>query len=340
MESNPSDKGGANQRGACGMRKRNFSNRTKTGCHTCRDRKKKCDEARPNCNNCTRGNLYCKGYGPKALVIRGFNGTGISRVHVPLQLKQCEQAPVPTGLYHMEPQYDHWGRIPPPPPPPSAAKSYSRYFEHDTRPVDDRDRWSGPTESWSRQSGSPSHQLNVLPPVECNHIAPHPSHSHYSHKPPRPPTPIPPPERWQHPITPGYRPHPGLGPTISSQESVGTSPSQRAPRLEPLSCPLSGQMSEKEKMLLGKPYLHYTDNVLLADRQQCKAAVERYNNAARPSRAISADERSRFFSAVVDPSKRREANQAYRDTAAGVATMIRPGRVGHRTIVEAPFNCD
>lgn len=30
-------------------RKRNFSNRTKTGCVTCRKRKKKCDEARPIC---------------------------------------------------------------------------------------------------------------------------------------------------------------------------------------------------------------------------------------------------------------------------------------------------
>jgi hypothetical protein len=30
-------------------RKRNFSNRTKTGCLTCRKRKKKCDEARPEC---------------------------------------------------------------------------------------------------------------------------------------------------------------------------------------------------------------------------------------------------------------------------------------------------
>lgn len=30
-------------------RKRNFSNRTKTGCMTCRKRKKKCDETRPEC---------------------------------------------------------------------------------------------------------------------------------------------------------------------------------------------------------------------------------------------------------------------------------------------------
>jgi hypothetical protein len=33
-------------------RKRNFSNRTKTGCMTCRRRKKKCDETRPECELC------------------------------------------------------------------------------------------------------------------------------------------------------------------------------------------------------------------------------------------------------------------------------------------------
>lgn len=34
-------------------RKRNFSNRTKTGCMTCRRRKKKCDESRPECKRIT-----------------------------------------------------------------------------------------------------------------------------------------------------------------------------------------------------------------------------------------------------------------------------------------------
>ena len=38
---------GAN--GVVPKRKRNFSNRTKTGCLTCRRRKKKCDEERPLC---------------------------------------------------------------------------------------------------------------------------------------------------------------------------------------------------------------------------------------------------------------------------------------------------
>lgn len=38
---------GSNQNGP--KRKRNFSNRTKTGCMTCRKRKKKCDEQHPVC---------------------------------------------------------------------------------------------------------------------------------------------------------------------------------------------------------------------------------------------------------------------------------------------------
>jgi hypothetical protein len=36
-------------------RKRNFSNRTKTGCLTCRKRKKKCDEQKPECKFLPRG---------------------------------------------------------------------------------------------------------------------------------------------------------------------------------------------------------------------------------------------------------------------------------------------
>lgn len=39
-------------------RKRNFSNRTKTGCMTCRSRKKKCDEGRPTCK-CLRHKKTC-----------------------------------------------------------------------------------------------------------------------------------------------------------------------------------------------------------------------------------------------------------------------------------------
>ncbi|KAK5114534.1 hypothetical protein LTR62_002469 [Meristemomyces frigidus] len=39
--------------------------RSKTGCGTCRRRKKKCDEARPSCTNCEKNNVVCDGYEPR-----------------------------------------------------------------------------------------------------------------------------------------------------------------------------------------------------------------------------------------------------------------------------------
>ena len=38
------------------------------------------------------------------------------------------------------------------------------------------------------------------------------------------------------------------------------------------------QLTEKQKMLSGEPY-HAFDPVLLRERQRCKAAMSRYNNA-------------------------------------------------------------
>ncbi|KAI9685767.1 MAG: hypothetical protein M1822_004327 [Bathelium mastoideum] len=40
--------------------------RSKSGCFTCRKRKKKCDEAKPSCNQCLKNNVVCEGYPPKA----------------------------------------------------------------------------------------------------------------------------------------------------------------------------------------------------------------------------------------------------------------------------------
>ncbi|KAK0255236.1 hypothetical protein LTR29_017030 [Friedmanniomyces endolithicus] len=39
--------------------------RSKTGCGTCRRRKKKCDESRPFCTNCEKNNVVCDGYEPR-----------------------------------------------------------------------------------------------------------------------------------------------------------------------------------------------------------------------------------------------------------------------------------
>ncbi|KAK7700417.1 hypothetical protein SLS64_011025 [Diaporthe eres] len=41
--------------------------RSKTGCLTCRKRKKKCDEAKPRCMNCEKNAVVCEGYPEKQI---------------------------------------------------------------------------------------------------------------------------------------------------------------------------------------------------------------------------------------------------------------------------------
>ncbi|KAF2819697.1 hypothetical protein CC86DRAFT_412628 [Ophiobolus disseminans] len=41
--------------------------RSKTGCTTCRKRKKKCDETKPFCMSCQKNNIHCEGYKPVEL---------------------------------------------------------------------------------------------------------------------------------------------------------------------------------------------------------------------------------------------------------------------------------
>lgn len=85
-------------------RKRNFSNRTKTGCLTCRKRKKKCDEQKPECSNCIRGGFVCAGYPPQ-------RGTWQKPENKPttIQIESKDPTYVPPGAYGMPQQ-------PPPPP--------------------------------------------------------------------------------------------------------------------------------------------------------------------------------------------------------------------------------
>ena len=89
-------------------------------------------------------------------------------------------------------------------------------------------------------------------------------------------------------------------------------------------------MSDKEKMLIGKPYHHFIDSTLIGDRDYCRVALERFNNAARPSAGSSTGERSRLFREIVEPDRLLRANNK--------AEPI--GSVGQRVLVEAPFTCD
>jgi hypothetical protein len=69
-------------------RKKPFMKRAKTGCGTCRRRKKKCDEAKPECNNCTRIGVICQGYVDKMMLRK--NGISTS---LPLLSDQTKSRP-------------------------------------------------------------------------------------------------------------------------------------------------------------------------------------------------------------------------------------------------------
>ncbi|CRK37154.1 hypothetical protein BN1708_007344, partial [Verticillium longisporum] len=88
-------------------RKRNFSNRTKTGCLTCRKRKKKCDEQKPECINCIRGGFLCAGYPPQRST--GWQKPDNKAAAVPLESK--DPSYVPPGAYGM-PQQNPYGSQP------------------------------------------------------------------------------------------------------------------------------------------------------------------------------------------------------------------------------------
>lgn len=80
-------------------------------------------------------------------------------------------------------------------------------------------------------------------------------------------------------------------------------------------------------MLIGKPYRHFTDDQLIDERNDCRASLERFNNACRPSAGASSEERGRLFRAIVQPDRALKPNDPV-------------GSCGSRVIVEAPFTCE
>ncbi|KAJ4138679.1 hypothetical protein NW768_002532 [Fusarium equiseti] len=49
------------------VRRRNVKTRNRNGCSTCRARRLKCDEKKPECNNCTKLSIPCGGYAPRII---------------------------------------------------------------------------------------------------------------------------------------------------------------------------------------------------------------------------------------------------------------------------------
>lgn len=99
------------------------------------------------------------------------------------------------------------------------------------------------------------------------------------------------------------------------------------------------ELTEREKMLRGEYYLPYTP-ALEADREQCTAAVWRFNNSTNPANGNSPEERLRFFKAILSL---RPSAEPLPPTAEGRdldPAYLPVGSVGPGVVVEAPFQCD
>lgn len=346
-------------------RKRNFTNRTKTGCHTCRERKKKCDERKPTCGNCERGNFSCKGYGPKPP-----NGTkAVQMRHLHVQPKGYETPSVP-GAYYQSPSdeagrsYSHWGRVPVPE---HASAEHSHAYPEpgagDHRyPPPSRDSWH--RHGWPQPT--PSHFHDRFPPPDYPASHQHPTHypyppSHPSLPPPHAHTAPPPsitdpfanynsalePLRHQ-PSNYAARPGTVTSSNSGSQHSQHSNPqshsahSAHSAHTASLALTLAGaggfpHLSEKDKMLRGQPFLHWLDTTLIRERDSCAIAVDCYNKGSRSDKGLTNDAKAGLFAQILNPAKRIHGGQRANASQQGPSPV---GTVKDHTIVAAPFKCD
>ncbi|KAI1737608.1 hypothetical protein F4680DRAFT_460403 [Xylaria scruposa] len=364
-------------------RKRNFSNRTKTGkymslcsdirdyvsvanfyegCLTCRKRKKKCDESKPECTNCVRGGFVCYGYPNQ----RGPPRTENKPAAVPLESK--DPSYVPPGAYGM-PQPSNYLNPPPAPAPKRDSVSSYRgpYLRLETSQArstmtdDDRPTASTiPTASVVSSVMSPDNKGSAFSayssaanmfPTPISAITPSMQQlktpnierpREYQRVPPlhditrtepdssRPETPRPgslPQMNVLEPTPPtvsGTQPPPSADPQIAAQ--LALSHSQYPPNN-------NKPRTQKEEMLLGREYYPF-DPELVLERQRCSAACWRFNNSTNPNTGVSATERSRLFREILNPREPINLSPQL------VSSTTRAGRVGQEVVVEAPFTCD
>lgn len=349
-------------------RKRNFSNRTKTGCLTCRRRKKKCDELKPECesccnspdryidlmttgNNCLRGGFICQGYPNQ----RGYQKMETKPSAVPLESK--DPSYVPPGAYGMpQVQSPYANQLQPPakrdPPPPFRGPSL-RIDPPQGRVIHSEDEQTASTIPTASVFSPDNNKLsavssyttaaNVFPtPISAISSANTNFGEHrglqkeYSRIPPL----------HDSSRTEPETPHPGsalphiniLHPTRTSSPArqPPTSNAQVAAQLALSHShfpPANRVLTQKELMLRGEPYKPF-DKELVLERERCSAACWRFNNSTNPNNGVSAPERARLFREILTPKDPIHLSPTQ------TSPVTNQGRVGAECVVEAPFTCD
>ncbi|KAJ5160642.1 uncharacterized protein N7482_007646 [Penicillium canariense] len=332
-------------------RKRVFSNRTKTGCMTCRRRKKKCDEQHPACNNCIRGGFLCEGYTSRST----WQKPSTTKAPVPLQSKE--------GYPDMSGQYAetaaHHDR------PPSGLPDHMESRKMRPLVVDDNERITQPyttspsnnttpnhASSWSKRTWSGSGHPTYVPPdhlakPDYREVAPiHELPPRESH--PKPDYPVVPPIRE---LSHGPPPKPNMPlfhsaveqrpmpPAPAPVSAIDTSSPQAQARMAlSIEHQLSGRAinveeTEKDKMIRGELYRPF-DVQLVEERGRCKRALWRFNNACNPHYGLSSKEQNRLLKELLVPPSGSVVN-----SPSGVAGSRSSGAIGQGAVVESPFHC-
>lgn len=298
-------------------------------------------------NNCLRGGFVCEGYTMR----NTWQKPADSKVPVPLQSKHGYAAIHRAPPYH--PRYS--AEVSPEYPGPSP--------HHSTYPASDGDRVKPivvdedrelaksspqgmhPKANWTKAArpypSNPPHISKYQPEAEHRSGSVH--EMPYEVADPNP----------MHPPAPVHR----AGSSQSQYSMPSSQPSnhnsvqstaqqalQHSSSLRP-SPHRRVELTEREKMLKGNYYQPFSP-ALIEDRENCIAALWRFNNATNPSHGVSPEERSRLFRAILGirptPEPMPPSNGAD-GTSSIPPSMSIPmpfGSVGERVVVEAPFHCD
>ncbi|KAM3072320.1 hypothetical protein ACMFMG_009130 [Clarireedia jacksonii] len=319
-------------------RKRNFSNRTKTGCMTCRRRKKKCDETRPECNNCLRGGFVCSGYQQRG----SWPKSEQKQPPIPLQSKTEYESP---SSYPAASPYG-------PQPVSSRREPLPGYRgqnlrvdpQHSRALMDGEDQPSAtslPSASVnspevSRLPGSAYSAHQTSTPLSASNTS-YPDRHKYDSQRVGPYNDV---SRTERAEAEASTPHPVREPSSSTLPHLlhpqvhpdsPHSSAQVAAQLA-LSHPASRPRTQKEEMLAGRHYFPF-DKELVLERERCNGACWRFNSSTNPNNGVSPEERARLFRDILQPR-----DHVISPTQASPITPV--GKVGDNVVVEAPFNCD
>ncbi|KAH8170545.1 hexapeptide repeat of succinyl-transferase domain-containing protein [Sarocladium implicatum] len=326
-------------------RKRNFSNRTKTGCMTCRGRKKKCDETKPECINCVKGGFVCAGY--PAQKGAQWQKPNDKTPAVPLESK--DPSYVPPGAYGMPQQGPYSSQPGKREQLPPYRGQTLRIDPPQGRPLTTED--DRPTASTipSASVASPDNKLSAISTYTAGNVFPTPVSANTQ------------PPSFNERMNKDYQrvpplhdlarnepetPHPGghlpqiniLHVSRKSSPSQGgqqpsTSNPQVAAQLALSHSGFPGRRTQKEEMLTGRNYYPF-DKELCLERERCASACWRFNNLTIPSHGVSHEERGRLFLDILQP------RDPVRVSPTEVSPVTNVGRVGREVAVETPFNCD